>query len=525
VFSTMFERRMRVIAVVTLLAFVAHAAVSVAGAHRLTHRRVRTSMMKTVLPRLGVTTMLRRLMTFLLATATASATALAAAPQDPGTVTPAEARAIAKEAYVWGFPMVESYKTLYAQAIDAGGSNYRAPLNHIGGSANVFTPKDTAIVTPNSDTPYSAVWMDLRAEPLVLTIPRIDKGRYYSVQLIDLYTQNFDYIGSRTTGNDGGIYLVAGPGWKGATPPGVNKVFHAETNIVYAIYRTQLFNDKDIDAVRKVQAGYLVQPLSAYLKQPPPAAPPRIEFPPYDATRAHDLGFFSYLNFLLQFAPVDPSEVALRQKFAKIGIAPGKPFDADKLSPDMRHALLDGIKDADEEFANFKKTKVDGQLISSADLFGTRAFLKNNYLYRFAGAKMGIFGNSGAEANYEGYFTDADHQPLDGSKHAYVLHFGKDQLPPTKAFWSLTMYDGKSQLLVDNPLNRYLINSPMLPSLKRDADGGLTLYVQHDSPGKDKESNWLPTPNGPFFAVLRNYDPDEAVLNHRWKRPEFTRIP
>lgn len=469
--------------------------------------------------------MLRRLMIVLMLAVTANITAFAASGQEASAVTPAEARAIAKEAYVWGFPMVESYKTLYAQAVNVGGPNYRAPMNQIGSTANVFTPKDTAIVTPNSDTPYSMIWMDLRAEPLVLTIPKIDKGRYYSVQLIDLYTQNFDYIGSRTTGNDGGTYMVAGPTWKGATPPGVDKVFQAETEIVYAIYRTQLFSDKDIDAVRKIQAGYLVQPLSTFLKKPAPAAAAKVAFPPYDATRAHDLGFFSYLNFLLQFAPVQPSEVALRAKFARIGIIPGKPFAADKLSPEMRQSLLDGIKDADAAFADFKKTKVDTQAISSAELFGTRAYLKNNYLYRFAGAKLGIFGNSGAEANYEGYFTDADHQALDGSRHAYVLHFGKDELPPTKAFWSLTMYDGKSQLLVDNPLNRYLINSPMLPTLKRDSDGGLTLYVQHASPGKDKESNWLPAPNGPFFAVFRNYDPGDAVLNRSWKRPELTKLP
>jgi hypothetical protein len=409
--------------------------------------------------------------------------------------------------------------------VDAAGPNYREPMNQIGSSANVFTPKDTAIVTPNSDTPYSMIWMDLRAEPLVLTIPKIDKNRYFSVQLIDLYTQNFDYIGTRTTGNGGGTYMVAGPDWKGTAPAGVNKVFHSETQIAYAIYRTQLFSDKDIDAVRTIQTGYVVQPLSAFLKKTPPAAPPKIDFPPYDAAKARDLGFFAYLNFLLQFAPVQPSEAALRAKFAQIGVAPGKPFDADKLSPEMRQALLDGIKDADAEFANFKKTKVDTQAISSAELFGSRAYLKNNYLYRFAGAKLGIFGNSGAEANYEGYFTDADHQPLDGSKHAYVLHFGKDALPPTKAFWSLTMYDGKSQLLVDNPLNRYLINSPMLPSLKRDSDGGLTLYVQHASPGKDKESNWLPAPDGPFFAVFRNYEPGDAVLNRSWKRPEMTKVP
>jgi hypothetical protein len=183
--------------------------------------------------------------------------------------------------------------------------------------------------------------------------------------------------------------------------------------------------------------------------------------------------------------------------------------------------LLDGIADANQALETFKATKINTQQVSSAELFGSRAFLKDNYLYRFAGAKLGIFGNSGSEADYQSYFVDAQGQPLDASKHDYVLTFAKDKLPPTNAFWSITMYDGKTQLLVDNPRNRYLINSPMLPTLKRDADGGLTLYLQHASPGKDKESNWLPAPDGPFYAILRNYSPASAVVDRSWKRPDL----
>lgn len=441
--------------------------------------------------------------------------------EEPAVISVEETRAIAKEAYLWGFPMVESYKAMYAQAVDSGGTDFRAPFNQIGSAANVFTPKDTAIVTPNSDTPYSFVWMDLRAEPLVLTIPKIDKDRYFSVQLIDLYTHNFDYLGARTTGNDGGIYLIAGPGWRGEAPSGIAKVIRPETQIAYAIYRTQLFGVKDLDNVRQIQAGYLVQPLSTFLGSSAPPAARAIDFPPYDAERARGAGFFSYLSFLMQFEPLHTSEVDLRRRFSTIGILPGRPFDGDKLTPESLQALLDGIADAEKEFAEFKKTQLDTQVINSAELFGTREFLRNNYLYRYAAARLGIFGNSGAEANYEGYFTDADGQVLDTSQHSYTLHFANGELPPTQAFWSLTMYDGKSQLLVDNPLNRYLINSPMLSLLKPDADGGLTLYVQHASPGKSKESNWLPAPNGPFYAVFRNYRPGEAVQNRTWKRPEL----
>ena len=163
------------------------------------------------------------------------------------TATPSEARAIAKEAYLYGYPVVEMYKTLYTQAVDKGGANFKAPFNHIGNTAQVLTPKDTAFVTPNLDTPYSFVWMDLRSEPLVLTLPKIEDDRYYSVQLIDLYTQNIAYLGTRSTGNNGGHYMIAGPDWKGQQPVNVDRVVYSESNIAYALYRTQLFDEKDLN--------------------------------------------------------------------------------------------------------------------------------------------------------------------------------------------------------------------------------------------------------------------------------------
>ena len=224
------------------------------------------------------------------------------------SVTPAEARAIAKEAYIYGYPMVDGYRVQYAYFVDRQSPEFKAPWNQIHNIARVFTPADTAIVTPNSDTPYSMVGMDLRAEPIVLTVPLIEKERYFSIQLIDLYTFNFDYIGSRTTGNDGGSFLIAGPGWKGETPKGVKKVFHAETELVLAVYRTQLFNPGDIDNVKKVQAGYKVQPLSAFLGTAAPKAAPAIDFikPLTPETQKTSPEFFNILNFILTILPDGP---------------------------------------------------------------------------------------------------------------------------------------------------------------------------------------------------------------------------
>ena len=190
------------------------------------------------------------------------------------TVTPAEASAIAKEAYTYGYPMVDSYRILNAYFVNRANPEYKAPWNQILNIPRVYTPDDKAVQTPNSDTPYSMVGMDLRAEPIVLTVPPMEKKRYFSIQLIDLYTHNFDYIGSRTTGNDGGSFLIAGPGWKGKTPKGAKRVIRSETELALAVYRTQLFNPADLANVKKVQAGYKAQTLSAFLGEPAPRAAP-----------------------------------------------------------------------------------------------------------------------------------------------------------------------------------------------------------------------------------------------------------
>lgn len=436
-------------------------------------------------------------------------------------LTPNEARAIAKEAYIYGFPMVDNYRIMYAYAVDRNSPEFKAPFNQIRNIPRVFTPDDKAIQTPNSDTPYSFAWLDLQTEPMVLTLPAVEKNRYFSVQLIDLYTYNFEYLGSRTTGNGGGSFLIAGPGWQGQAPAGVKKVIRAETELVLAGYRTQLFNPGDLDRVKQIQAGYKVEPLSQFIGKQPPAAASVINFiPPLtpDEQRT-SLSFFNVLAFVLQFCPTDPSEVALRERFAKLGIVPGKPFNTEGLSAEIREELLDGMAEGQKEIDARRAASK-----SSADMFGTREFLKNDYVIRAVGAQAGIYGNSKAEAFYVLYDRNTEGQPFDGSKNRYVLRFAPDQLPPVNAFWSLTMYDLPAQLLVANPLNRYLINSPMLPELKTATDGSLTLYIQKESPGKADEANWLPAPDGPFMLIMRLYWPKEAVLDGSWIAPALQRV-
>jgi hypothetical protein len=457
--------------------------------------------------------------------ALAAAFAIAATAASAQTApSPKETKAIAEEAIICGLPLSMYYKIMNQYAIDKDSGQFKAPFNTIKNEPKVYTPADTAIVTPNSDTPYSFLFLDLRAEPVVLCVPEIAKDRYYSVMLTSQYTFNFGYIGSRATGNGAGCYAVAGPGWKGATPAGVKKVFTSETEFALATYRTQLFNTADIDNVKAIQAKYEAKPLSAFLGKPAPAAAPAIDWPKIDAaTEKKDV--LSYLPFLLQFAPpIGPAavEVPLRQKFARIGIEAGKQFPTVKLTDADKAAVAEAAKAA----ATAIRAKIEtmGKLVNGWTVvnsgIGDRALYDGDWTQRAAVAVAGILANDPAEAVYPITRKDGNGQPLDGSKHNYTLTFPADAFPPVNAFWSVTMYDGKTQLLIKNSIDRYLINSPMLPDLKKNADGSLTVYIQRDEPTDPvQKANWLPAPDGPIYIVMRLYWPKEATLNGKWQPP------
>lgn len=433
---------------------------------------------------------------------------------------------IAREATIWAFPMVENYQSIYNLAIDPNSSNYKGPMNQINNVERLFTPADTAIITPNADTPYSYLIMDLRAEPLVVTLPPIDPNRYYSLQLVDLYTFNFDYLGTRVEENYGGAYLIAGPDWEGEKPETIKRVIVSETKLVFAQFRTQLFNPDDLERVIDIQHQYHVQTLSNFLATQPPEAPPEINYPPIvhktlqekldDKDNAGE--FFNYVNFLLQFCPTHPSEVELRERLKTIGIEPGAVFPPDGVSQDWLSNILKSYN------ATLKEIYTElGKKTSSAGMFGTREELANDYFTRAMGAAGGIYGNSDAETIYPSYLKDQGGNLFDSSTHNYTLKIPPEELP-AKSFWSITMYDGNTRFLVDNPIDRYLINSPMWEDLKKDDDGGATLYLQYEPPGTDKESNWLPAPNGLMSVVMRLYIPEPSVLDGTWEQPSIVNI-
>jgi hypothetical protein len=425
-----------------------------------------------------------------------------------------EVKAIASEAHVYGLPLVMAYTASYEFWLNKASSQYKSPMGQLVHSRRVFTYEDTAVIVPNSDTPYSFICLDLRAEPYVVSVPEVEKNRYYSIQFVDWNTFNYGYIGSRATGNQAGDYLVAGPDWKGDVPAGIKGVLRATSQFSIAIFRTQLFGPDDMPNVAKVQDGYQVKPLSTFLKQPAPPAAPAIDFPASSEQLAK-ANFFELLQFVMQVSPPGPEERDIRTKLASIGIGSGKKFDFKDLPPTHKAAALEGVKAGMtkvQERATTIGKRINGWQVGSA--FGDRDFYKGDWLLRAAAAQAGIFGNNAEEAVYPMTRWLPDGEIIDTAKHNYTLTFPAGQLPPAKSFWSVTLYDGKSQLLIQNPINRYLVNSPMLPELKKNADGSLTIHIQKDRPGADKATNWLPAPNGPIYMVMRLY----------WPKPEAPSI-
>lgn len=434
--------------------------------------------------------------------------------QDNTGIGPEQARDIAKDAYIFTYPLVMNYRTMYMQAIK--GNRAFGKWLHLG----LSSPADTDIVTPNNDTPYSYAWVDLRAEPWVLTMPKIEKERFYTSQWDDLWGYVLDNPGSVNDGNDGVSVLFASPKWEGETPKGIKRVVRGESEILGTLTRTQVIGGaNDLARVKEIQQSYRLQPLSAFMGTKAPPAAPKIEWPEWkegDDTRE---AYWGYVSFLLPLTTPHADDKATYEKLASIGLKSGARWDAKKLDPAIRQALQQGVEDAIEEM---KKRSEGG--IDAAKFFGTRDKVSTDYISRALGVYLGIFGNVPQVSVYLSMPTDADGKPLDGSQTSYTLTFAKGQVPPVKYFWSITMYNIPQRLLVENPIKRYSIGSST-PGLKFNDDGSLTIYVSATSPGKDNESNWLPSPSGTFWTVLRNYGPTEEIISGKYTEPKYVAKP
>jgi hypothetical protein len=424
-----------------------------------------------------------------------------------------KARAIAKEAYIFNYPLVLYYRTMYLQAIDPTSKSYSGGFGkwlHLGTS----TPKDTDIVSPNNDTPYSYAWVDLRAEPWVLTMPKIEVKRFYTSQWDDLWGFVVGNAGSVDDGNYGISVLLASPTWKGELPKGVKRVIQGDSEFLGSLTRTQLFEPKDLPNVKKIQKEYKLQPLSAYLGKPAPRTAPAIQWKPWKEGDETTPAFWDYVNFLLPFTTPNPQDMLVLDNMAKIGLGVN---DA-KPNAEIQAAMKLGMQDALTELKKASEHITDPSLF-----FRSRKDTNKDYFNRALGVMVGIFGNVKKVSVYFATARDDHGELLDGSKHNYTITFAADNIPPAKNFWSYTMYKLPQRWLVDNPINRYSIGSAT-PGLKKAADGSITLYFQTRSPGKDKESNWLPTPEGPFWPILRTYGPGQSILDKTYKLPPVKQV-
>lgn len=415
------------------------------------------------------------------------------------------------EAYVWGYPTVDMHHVMSRQVLDPASPEFKAPFNQFGHARTVATPSDHAIVSPNVDTPYSYLWLDLRAEPIVVTVPAFDEGRYVALELFDLYTYIVGYVSPRTNGNAGGDFLIAGPSWEGSVPDGIKGTFRVPTQIAFALCRTQLFDASDLPNVHHIQDGYSVRALSEYAGTPAPIAPERFpDIPAFDVRKdAQSSRFFSVLSAMMEYMPPLPEETGLRDRFASAGISAGSGFpETGELADAACAAMLSGQA---EMFARAATVR------SSAEIFGSREYLGADYLSRAVGTLLGIFGNAQEEYLGVGWQTDGNGDAFNGAKR-YEIRFEAGRMPPVAAFWSITVYTA-DKFLYDNELNRYVVNSPMVPLLAKSGDGGFTLCVQHDRPLDDKVENWLPVPECDFGLTLRCYQPKQAIIDGEWVAP------
>jgi hypothetical protein len=458
-----------------------------------------------------------------------AASALAAlAPTAPAAdaVSEEEALKIATEAYIYGYPLVTMEMTRRRGTNVATPEGMHAPMGQFANAREYPTAAFKDVTAPNADTLYSSAFLDVSKEPYVLSLP--DEGdRYYLMPMLDGWTNVFQVPDKRTTGDKAQKYAITGPTWEGKLPEGV-KELKSPTSMVWILGRTYCTGTKeDYAAVHALQDKYKLVPLSAYGKDytpPKGKVDPNIDMktPVREQVNKMDAGaYFKLLAELMKDNPPAKADAPMVEKMAKIGLVPGKAFDSSKLDPAVAKGLQGAPKAGVEKImAHFPKAgiEVNGwQVMTKTGEYGTE------YLQRAFVTAIGLGANRPQDAVYPTSEVDADGKPYNGA-NKYVMHFAKGQTPPAQGFWSLTMYDAKF-FFVENPLNRYTL-SPR-NALKYNDDGSLDLYIQKDSPGKDKESNWLPASGGKFVLMLRLYWPSEkdpSILNGSWKPPAVVRV-
>jgi hypothetical protein len=443
-----------------------------------------------------------------------------------GALTEDEAFALGVDAYVYGYPLVTMEMTRRVMTNTAEPKDDHAPMGQFFLTRTYPTAAFRDVTAPNADTLYSLAWLDLAKEPYVLGLP--DQGdRYYLMPMLSGWTNVFAVPGKRTTGDAAQTYAITGPGWTGELPEGV-KELKSPTNMVWILGRTYCTGtEEDYKAVHQLQDQYKLLPLSAYGKE---YTPPKGKVDPSidmktpvreQVNRMPAEEYFSLLAKLMKDNPPAKEDAAMVAKLAQLGIVPGEAFDASKLDAAARKGLGRVPAAAYEKIAgHFKDAGTDDNGWEFPTKTGSYG---DDYLQRALITAFGLGANLSQDAVYPTSKVDADGKPYSG-EHKYVMHFEKGQLPPAKAFWSITMYNGE-YYFVENPLNRYTVSSRS--KFEYNADGSLDIYFQNESPGEGKEANWLPAPKDTFILMLRMYWPSEtdpSILDGSWKIPGVKKV-
>jgi hypothetical protein len=436
-----------------------------------------------------------------------------------------EAYEIGVEAYVYLYPLITMDVTRRITThLEAGVKPGMGPMNAFHHMRTYPEAEFREVVRPNFDTLYSSAWLDLTRGPVIVSAPDT-AGRYYLLPMLDMWSDVFAVPGKRTSGTAAANFAVVPQGWKGKLPKGVEQII-SPTTYVWVIGRTQTNGAKDYEAVHKIQDGYKVTPLSQWRKRPKPvktAIDPNVDMKTPPLTQVNTMPaaqYFSYGSELMQLNPPHITDWSIVARLKRIGLEPGKPFAFDKASPAVKagleRAVTDGLQKMKDKIPSLARVVNGWQM--NADTMGAYG---NYYLKRAIVAMVGLGANQTDDAIYPLNIADADGQPLDGANR-YLLHFSKDELPPVNAFWSITMYDADG-FQVANPLNRYAVGDR--DPLQYNADGSLDIFIQHEPPGPDKESNWLPSPaKGKLGITMRLYAPKDPVLEGRWVPPAIKRV-
>jgi hypothetical protein len=434
------------------------------------------------------------------------------------------AYSVGVQAYIYAGPLLYLTELRYKWTTDATSFPY-APLNRFYHFRNIAdaTYKDGG--SPNNDTLYSWGFFDLSKEPVVLAHPDMGQ-RYFTFELADMYSNNFGYVGKRSTGSKAGAFLVAGPGWNGQKPNDVREVIRSRTPYALVFGRTYVEGPHDVAAVNKLQDQYQVVPLSLWGKAGTTLPEDRDVWAPFDR-KADPLADWKTINRAMAENPPAAKDKQLLEMFETVGIGPGLTEVLDKLDAaskrGLAHASAGGRTMVEGMLAAGVSNKIINGWLFPPLTLGRQGAVDDDFRGRAVCSIGGIICNDAAEAIYVVAFTDVEGQPLDGANR-YTLHFEKGALPPANEFWSLTMYD-PAHNLVDNPINRYAIRD-RTPGIRQEADGSTILYLQSTSPGADKESNWLPTPKqGAFSMALRTYGPGEAIIKQTWQPPTVKKAP